>query len=282
MKPLFSRTEFSGRRLQIGIDVRFNVRSHDRLWDSGQSRAIGASHIACHQHDNDPPTRFAALSKHTTLSAMDTQSLGIPSPRPLPPARLIVGITGASGIPYGVRLLQVLQPLPVETHLVISRSAKVTMAWESEWKPAAVEALADRVHQNDDIAACVSSGSYRTLGMVVAPCSMKTLAEIATGVTSTLIARAADVVLKERRRLVLVTREAPLHLGHLRNMVAATEMGAVIFPPVPAFYAKPQSLEDMVDHTVGRVLDLFDLEVGLAARWREDPAVSAPDQKSAP
>ena len=184
--------------------------------------------------------------------------------------RLIVAITGASGVQYGIRLLQVLRASPLETHLIMSKSAKVTLAYETDLKVAEVEALADQVHSNDDIAACVSSGSYRTRGMVVAPCSMKTLAEVATGVTSSLISRAADVVLKERRRLVLLTREAPLHLGHIRNMATATEIGAVIFPPVPAFYSRPQSLEDMVDHTVGRVLDLFEIDAGLVTRWRDE------------
>lgn len=184
-----------------------------------------------------------------------------------PPRRLIVGISGASGIVYGVRLLQLLQPLDVETHLVLSKSAQVTMAYETDWKLADVHALADRHYRNDDLAACISSGSYRTLGMVVAPCSMRTLAEVATGLSTTLLTRAADVVLKERNRLVLLARETPLHLVHLRNMVAVTEMGAIVAPPVPAFYSKPVNLEQMVDHTLGRVLDLFGLESGVVNRW---------------
>jgi len=183
------------------------------------------------------------------------------------PKRLIVAITGASGFVYGHRLLQLLQPLALETHLVISRSALLTMACETSLKLSDVTALADRYHRNDDVAACIASGSFRTLGMVVAPCSMKTLAEIACGTGSTLVARAADVVLKERKRLVLLARETPLTLTHLRNMATVTEMGAVVAPPVPAFYARPEGLDQMVDHTLGRVLDLFDIDVSAVRRW---------------
>jgi flavin prenyltransferase len=183
------------------------------------------------------------------------------------PRRLIVGITGASGAIYGVRLLRLLAATDIETHLVMSRSAKVTLTQELEIGLAEVSALAKVVHQVDNIGASISSGSFRTLGMVIAPCSMRSLAEIASGVTSSLVTRAADVVLKERRRLVLLVREAPLHLGHLRSMTAATEMGAIVYPPVPAFYARPESLEQMVDHTLGRVLDLFDIETKAVSRW---------------
>ena len=183
------------------------------------------------------------------------------------PRRLIVGITGASGAIYGVRLLLLLKGTGIETHLVMSRSAKVTLTQEMDIGAAEVSALADVVHQVDNIGAAISSGSFRTMGMVIAPCSMRSLAEIASGVTSSLLTRAADVVLKERRRLVLVVREAPLHLGHLRSMTAATEMGAIVYPPVPAFYARPESLEQMVDHTLGRVLDLFDIETTAVSRW---------------
>jgi len=184
-------------------------------------------------------------------------------------ARLIVGISGASGVIYGARLLELLQPLPVETHLVISRAAEMTLAAETDLKAAAVRAKADVVHAVGDMAAPISSGSFKTMGMVVAPCSIRTMAEIASGVTTTLLSRAADVVLKERRRLVLLVRETPLHAGHLRTMTALAEMGAVIAPPVPAFYAKPQNLEEMIDQTLGRVLDLFDLEAGWVRRWGE-------------
>jgi 4-hydroxy-3-polyprenylbenzoate decarboxylase len=183
--------------------------------------------------------------------------------------RLIVGISGASGVIYGARLLDLLRPLPVETHLVISRTADVTLAVETDLKPAMVRARADVVHANGDMAAPISSGSFKTIGMVVAPCSIRSMAEIASGVTSTLLTRAADVVLKERRRLVLLVRETPLHTGHLRTMTALSEMGAVIAPPVPAFYAKPQTLDEMIDQTLGRILDLFDLETGLVRRWGE-------------
>lgn len=190
--------------------------------------------------------------------------------------RLIVGISGASGVVYGIRLLELLKALPedekVETHLIMSRAAEVTLAHETGLKVRDVEKLADVVHANKDIGASVASGSFRTLGMIIAPCSMKSLAEIATGVTDTLLSRAADVVLKERRRLVCMVRETPLHSGHLRNMLALSDMGAVIAPPVPAFYARPETIDDMVDHSVGRVLDLFEIESGTVRRWREGEA----------
>ncbi|MEZ5644663.1 MAG: UbiX family flavin prenyltransferase [Burkholderiaceae bacterium] len=183
--------------------------------------------------------------------------------------RLIVAITGASGAIYGIRLLQVLHTLPGwETHLVLSASGALTAAQEVDLKRSEIEALADEVHSVKDIGAVVSSGSFHTAGMVVAPCSMKTLAGIAHGLADNLVSRAADVVLKERRRLVLLARETPLNLAHLRNMVAVTEMGAIVFPPVPAFYVRPASLDDMVNHTVGRVLDLFDVDHSdLVKRW---------------
>jgi len=184
-----------------------------------------------------------------------------------PPRRLVVGITGASGAVYGVRLLQLLRPTAIETHLVMSRSAKITLTQELDIKAADVAALADVVHPVDNIGATISSGSFKTLGMIIAPCSIRSLSEIATGVTSSLLTRAADVVLKERRRLVLMVREAPLHLGHLRAMTAATEMGAIVYPPLPAFYAHPATLEQMVDQTLGRVLDLFDIPTDVVSRW---------------
>jgi polyprenyl P-hydroxybenzoate/phenylacrylic acid decarboxylase-like protein len=160
-----------------------------------------------------------------------------------------------------------LQATDIETHLVLSRSAKITLVQELDVSVSDVTALADVVHQADNIGATISSGSFKTMGMVIAPCSMRSLAEIASGVTSSLVTRAADVVLKERRRLVLMAREAPLHLGHLRSMAAVTEIGAIIYPPVPAFYARPTSLEQMVDQTLGRVLDLFDIPTDVVARW---------------
>src|ERR1700736_2106817 len=166
--------------------------------------------------------------------------------------RLIVGISGASGVVYGARLLSLLRELPVETHLVISRSAELALALETSLKPADLRARADVVHAIGDLAAPISSGSFPTLGMVVAPCSIRSIDEIATGVTTTLLTRAADVTLKERRRLVLLVRETPLHTGHLRTMTALSEMGAVIAPPVPAFYAKPQTIDEMIDQTLGR------------------------------
>lgn len=187
-----------------------------------------------------------------------------------PSRRLIIGMTGASGVVYGIRMLQMLRNAGVETHLVMSKTAEITLAYETDMKVAEVKALASVVHSADDMAASISSGSFRTMGMVIAPCSMRSMAEIAHGTTTGLVTRAADVVLKERRRLVLMVRETPLHTGHLRSMTALSEMGAIIAPPVPAFYAKPESLDDMVDHTVGRVLDLFDVDVGAVRRWGED------------
>lgn len=184
--------------------------------------------------------------------------------------RLVVGITGASGVAYGIRLLEVLRPLPIETHLVLSRAAEMTIAYETERKPADVRALADVTHAIGDVGAAIASGSFRTRGMVVAPCSIRTLSEIAYGTTGSLLTRAADVALKERRRLVLMVRETPLHAGHLKAMLQVTEMGGIIAPPVPAFYARPQSLGEMVDQTLGRILDLFDIDAGLARRWGED------------
>jgi len=183
--------------------------------------------------------------------------------------RIIVGISGASGIVYGVRMLEALRSAGLETHLVISRSAQVTLAYELSLKVAEIQALADVNHRYDDIGASISSGSFETLGMIVAPCSIRSLSEIATGVTSSLLTRAADVVLKERRRLVLMVRETPLHLGHLRTMTQVTEMGAIVMPPVPSFYNKPESVDDIVDHSVGRVLDLFGIDNTLVRRWQE-------------
>ncbi len=183
------------------------------------------------------------------------------------PRRLIVGISGASGIIYGVRILQALQGAGIETHLVMSDSARITLAAETDFSIKEVEALAGEVHNAKNIGASISSGSFKTMGMVVAPCSIRSLSEIAWGTTTSLLSRAADVVLKERRRLVLMVRESPLHAGHLRSMTQAVENGAIIMPPMPAFYAKPKSLDDMVNHTVGRCLDLFDIETDLVNRW---------------
>jgi 4-hydroxy-3-polyprenylbenzoate decarboxylase len=184
--------------------------------------------------------------------------------------RLVVGISGASGVIYGIRLLELLRGMPVETHLVMTRAADVTVAHETTYKVAQVHALAHRCHAIADIAASISSGSFKTMGMIVAPCSIRSMSEIASGVTSSLLTRAADVTLKEKRRLVLMVRETPFHLGHLRTMSALAEMGAVIAPPVPAFYSRPESLEDMIDHTLGRVLDMFGLETGKLRRWGEE------------
>ena len=189
-------------------------------------------------------------------------------PSPPAPRRLIVGISGASGVVYGVRILQVLQGSCIETHLVMSDSAKMTLATESDLSVKAVEALATEVHNAKNIGATISSGSYKTMGMVIAPCSIRSLSELAYGMTSSLLTRAADVVLKERRRLVLMVRETPLHKGHLRALLQASENGAIVMPPVPAFYAKPSSIDDVVNHTVGRCLDLFEIETSLVTRWQ--------------
>ena len=184
--------------------------------------------------------------------------------------RILVGITGASGAIYGIRLLELLRDYGAETHLVMSKAAQVTLACETSLKVADVEKLADVVYPNGDIGAACSSGSFKMAGMIIAPCSIKTMSEIATGNTGSLMSRAADVALKERRRVVLMLRETPLHIGHIRSMAAVTEAGAIVYPPVPAFYALPQSLEDMIDHTLGRVLDLFDIDVGKVRRWSGD------------
>ena len=183
--------------------------------------------------------------------------------------RIIVGISGASGILYGVEALRALKRSGYETHLIMTRSAQITLAHETSVKVAEINELASVVHRIDDIGASISSGSFRTMGMLVAPCSVRTMSEIATGVTSTLLTRAADVVLKERRRLVLMVRETPLHLGHLRTMTQLSEMGAILMPPVPALYAKPASIDEMIAHSVGRALDLFYIDTGHVKRWGE-------------
>lgn len=195
--------------------------------------------------------------------------------------RLIIAITGASGIIYGIRLLEVLRELEVETHLVVSPSGHITRGYETDLSKRQLEDLADVVYRPGDVAAAISSGSFLTEGMVIAPCSMRTLAEIATGATSSLVSRAADVVLKERRRLVLVTREAPLSLVHLRNMSAVTEAGATVFPPVPAFYTHPANLADVIDQTVGRVLDQVGIHSDSFPRWGEEGVHAAPAPGSA-
>lgn len=186
--------------------------------------------------------------------------------------RLIIGISGSSGVIYGVRLLEVLKEHPdVETHLVLSKAGRLNIALETDWEPAAVEALADRVHHNANLAASIASGSFQTDGMIIAPCSIKTLSGVVHSFSDDLLVRAADVVLKERRRLVLMPRETPLHLGHTRLLHAAAEMGAILLPPMPAFYTRPTSLEEIIDHSVARALDLFGIDAALSARWRGTP-----------
>src|ERR1700733_6979687 len=188
-----------------------------------------------------------------------------------PPRRLVIGISGASGTVYGIRMLEILQGTDIETHLVMSKAAEMTLAYETDRTVKEIRALASISHPNSDIGATISSGSFPTIGMVVAPGSIKTMSEIATGVTSSLLSRAADVVLKERRRLVLAVRETPLHSGHLRTMTQLAEMGAIIAPVVPAFYNRPKSLDDIINHTVGRLLDLFDIDASVVKRWQGGP-----------
>ncbi len=187
------------------------------------------------------------------------------------PKRLIVGISGASGIIYGIRMLQVLREAKVETHLVMSKSAELTLVYETDLKPKDVHAMASQFHAISDIGASISSGSFHTMGMIIVPCSVRSMSEIAAGVTGTLLSRAADVVLKERRRLVLAFRETPLHAGHLRTMTALSDMGAIIAPVVPAFYNRPKTLDDIINHTVGRLLDLFGVETKIVKRWKDNP-----------
>ena len=197
--------------------------------------------------------------------------------------RLVIGLSGASGVAYGIRLLEALRELGVQSHLVMTRPAEMTIGYETKLSPKAVRAKADYAYGAEDIAAPIASGSFRSKGMIIAPCSMRSMSEIASGVTTTLLTRAADVTLKERRRLVLMVRETPLHTGHLRTMTALSEIGAIIAPPVPAFYAKPDTLEDLIDHTVGRVLDLFDIDVGIVRRWSEEADLRRrPDSRKDP
>jgi 4-hydroxy-3-polyprenylbenzoate decarboxylase len=204
----------------------------------------------------------------------------MPDPQP---RRLVVAITGATGAVYGVRLLQHLSSTPgIETHLVVSDAAVLTLHQETGLQRREVEALAHVVHKNRDIGAAIASGSFQSDGMIIAPCSMKTLASVALGMSDNLIARAADVVLKERRRLVLMVRETPFNLAHLRNMTMVTEMGGIVFPPLPSFYHKPASIEEMVDHTVGRLIDLFGITHALAPRWAGMKAVPRSDLEPGP
>jgi 4-hydroxy-3-polyprenylbenzoate decarboxylase len=188
------------------------------------------------------------------------------------PRRLVVGISGASGAIYGVRLLELLKKTDIETHLIMSKSAEMTIVYETDYKPKEVRALASVTHPMADIGASISSGSFPTMGMIVVPCSIRTMSEIATGVTSSLLSRAADVVLKERRRLVLAVRETPLHGGHLRTMTTLSDFGAIIAPIVPAFYNKPKTIDDIINHSIGRLLDLFGIDTRTVKRWEGGPA----------
>jgi len=185
------------------------------------------------------------------------------------PARMVIGITGATGIVYGVRTLEALRSMGIETHLVVSKAGEMTRVYETEYSASQLKELADFTYAPGDIAAPISSGSFRTLGMIIAPCSVRTMSDIAHGVTSGLISRAADVCLKERRRLVLLFRETPLHSGHLSNLLAITNMGGIVAPPVPAYYSRPRTLDDIIAHSVGRVLDLFGLDTKAFPRWGE-------------
>jgi len=183
--------------------------------------------------------------------------------------RLIVGMSGASGVIYGIRMLEVLRG-KIETHLIVTEHAKQTLVWETDIALSDVESLASYVHSDHDLSSPLASGSFRSLGMVIIPCSIKTLSAVANSYCQALIARAADVNLKERRRVVLAVRETPLHLGHLRLMTQVTEMGGVVFPPVPAFYHKPKSVSDLIEHTIGKILDLFEIRHKLSHPWRDD------------
>jgi 4-hydroxy-3-polyprenylbenzoate decarboxylase len=188
------------------------------------------------------------------------------------PRRLVVGISGASGAIYGVRMLELLKKTDIETHLVMSKSAEMTIVYETDYKPKDIRALATVSHPMADIGASISSGSFPTMGMVVVPCSIRTMSEIATGVTSSLLSRAADVVLKEKRRLVLAVRETPLHGGHLRTLTTLADIGAIVAPIVPAFYNRPKTVDDIINHTVGRLLDLFGIDTKMVKRWEGGPA----------
>jgi|SRR5437588_4938275 len=183
--------------------------------------------------------------------------------------RMIIGISGATGVIYGVRLLQVLKQMGIETHLVVTKAGEMTRAYETDLSAQQLRSLADVWYPVMDVGAAISSGSFKTMGMIVAPCSVRTMSEIAHGLTSNLLTRAADVTLKERRRLVLLLRETPLTINHIRSMLAVTESGGIIAPPVPAFYIRPQTIEEIVDHTIGRVLDLFEIEMAGMERWGE-------------
>lgn len=187
------------------------------------------------------------------------------------PRRLVIGISGASGVIYGIRALELLKSTGIETHLVMSKSAEMTLSYEADIKSKDVKALASVNHPVGDIGASISSGSFPTMGMLVVPCSIKTMSEIATGVTSSLLSRAADVVLKEKRRLVLAVRETPLHGGHLRTLTTLSDMGAIVAPIVPAFYNRPKTVDDIVNHSVGRLLDLFGVDTKVVKRWEGGP-----------
>jgi len=182
--------------------------------------------------------------------------------------KIIIGITGASGVVYGIRLLETLKNAGIETHLVVSKAAQLTLSQETSLKSTDLQKLADYNYQPADIGATIASGSFQSLGMIIAPCSVKTMSEIATGATSGLIARAADVCLKEQRKLVLMVRESPLHLGHLRTMASLAEIGAIIAPPLPAFYPKPKNIDTLINHNIGRILDLFGIENSMVERWK--------------
>ena len=188
------------------------------------------------------------------------------------PRRLVIGISGASGAIYGVRMLEMLKKTDIETHLVMSKSAEMTLVYETSYKPKDIRELATVNHPTADIGASISSGTFQTMGMIVVPCSIRTMSEIATGVTSSLLSRAADVVLKEKRRLVLAVRETPLHGGHLRTLTTLSDIGAIIAPIVPALYNKPKTVDDIINHTVGRLLDLLDIETEMVKRWQGGPA----------
>ena len=217
---------------------------------------------------SDAARRLKSPDPESLAPNMDHDVNGaVRNPADPAPTRLVVGISGASGVIFGVRVLDALKDLGVESHLVVTRAALLTLSQETDFSADDLTGRASVTHRINDVGATIASGSFRSLGMIVAPCSVRTMSEIATGVTSSLLTRAADVVLKERRPLVLMVRETPLHLGHLRTMTALAEMGAIIAPPLPAFYARPASIAEMVDQSVGRALDLFGLDWSPVKRW---------------
>ena len=274
---------------QLQQEALYNFTKSGPLGAQGSPRAAARANIAAYeramgaelsQRRRRSPRRCLRQHRGLTGPPTGTARRAVAQPRAKSKragmaktaARLIVGISGASGTIYGVRLLEMLRKAEIETHLVMSKSAEMTLVYETDLKPKDVRALASVHYPVSDIGAAISSGSFPTMGMIIAPCSIRTMSEIATGVTASLLSRAADVVLKEKRRLVLAVRETPLHSGHLRSMTTLADIGAVIAPIVPAFYNRPKSVDDIINHTCGRLLDLFGIDTGIVKRWKGGPA----------